>query len=295
MDADDQVKTVDSGSHYCPMRLYLCDGRNGDTTELQDLLTTWSLESYGLQALAGVSDLLCIQIDRFDQQGHKSFQKLQWTSPVFLPYFTNSSMDIDRVPYEVVATSFHLGDDPHSGHYRTAVWTGTKWFMLDDAAPPTIECSLPEPALRNCCLLWLTCQHGGAMLVDPEPAPSVENTMALLTREKMLENLSLAAPPGCPWNATWLKSIDDLDIGLLLRWPDVCRQLVFTCVLCSMQPMNLLEHLRRQHAEHFHAAEQLAEGLMQDFMVEAKPGRVCACHPYHARKDLWTNIPVRAC
>ena len=123
------------------------------------------------------------------------------------------------------------------------------------------------------------------MLVDPEPAPSVENTMALLTREKMLENLSLAAPPGCPWNATWLKSIDDLDIGLLLRWPDVCRQLVFSCVLCSMQPMNLLEHLRRQHAEHFHAAEQLAEGLMQDFMVEAKPGRVCACHPYHARKE----------
>ena len=285
VDADDQVKTVDSGSHYCPMRLYLCDGRNGDTTELQDLLTTWSLESYGLQALAGVSDLLCIQIDRFDQQGHKSFQKLQWTSPVFLPYFTNSSMDIDRVPYEVVAMSFHLGDDPHSGHYRTAVWTGTQWFMLDDAAPPTIECSLPEPALRNCCLLWLTCQHGGAMLVDPEPAPSVENTMALLTREKMLENLSLAAPPGCPWNATWLKSIDDLDIGLLLRWPDVRRQLVFTCVLCSMQPMNLLEHLRWQHAEHFHAAEQLAEGLMQDFMVEAKPGRVCACHPYHARKE----------
>ena len=71
VDADDQARTVDSGSHYCPMRLYLCDGRNGHTTELQDLITSWSLESYGLQALAGVSDLLRAQIDRFDQEGRK--------------------------------------------------------------------------------------------------------------------------------------------------------------------------------------------------------------------------------
>ena len=123
------------------------------------------------------------------------------------------------------------------------------------------------------------------MLVDPEPAPSDMNTMAQLTRDHMMENLTLAAPPDCPWKATWLKSIDDLDIGLLLRWPNVCRQLVFTCALCGLRPMNLLEHLRRQHAEHFQAAEQLTESLMQDFMVEAAPGRVCACHPYHARKE----------
>ena len=54
------------------MRLYLCDGRNGDTTELQDLIATWSLESYGLQALAEVSDLLRMRIDRFDQEGRKA-------------------------------------------------------------------------------------------------------------------------------------------------------------------------------------------------------------------------------
>lgn len=80
------------GSHHCPVKLYLCDGKNGDTTELQERVTTWSLglESYGLQALSGVSDLLCMQIDRLDHEGQKSFQKLQWTSPIFLLYFTDS-------------------------------------------------------------------------------------------------------------------------------------------------------------------------------------------------------------
>lgn len=74
VDADAQVRTVDSGSHHCPVRLYLCDGSKRDGVELQDLITTWSLESYGLQAT-----------DRFDQAGHKCFQKLVWTSPNFHP------------------------------------------------------------------------------------------------------------------------------------------------------------------------------------------------------------------
>ena len=123
------------------------------------------------------------------------------------------------------------------------------------------------------------------MLVDPEPEPQADGTLAQLCREKMMDNLKHAVPPGRPWHASWLKSIDGLDIELLLRWPDVCRLLVFTCVLCNKQPANLLEHLCRQHAELFHAAEPLTEGLMQDFMVEARPGRVCACHPYQARKE----------
>ena len=50
VDADAQVRTVDSGSHFCAMRLYLCDGRNGDT-ELRVLIATWSLEPYGLQVV----------------------------------------------------------------------------------------------------------------------------------------------------------------------------------------------------------------------------------------------------
>ena len=74
VDADDQVRTVDSGSHYCPMRLYLCD-----------LITSWSLESYGLQALAEVSDLLRMQIDRFDQEGRKAFRSYNGPHQCFYP------------------------------------------------------------------------------------------------------------------------------------------------------------------------------------------------------------------
>ena len=196
-------------------------------------------------------------------------------------------MDIDRVPYEVVAVSFHLGAEPHAGHYQTAPWNGVKWFILNYAEPPVVSTTLSDTALRNCCLLWLTSQHGGAMMVDVDPPPPEEGSLALLSCDQMMENLRHAFSPGRPWNATWLSSIDRLDIDFLLRWPDVCRFLVFKCALCSSQPPSLLDHLRNHHGALFAEAELLTEGMTQHFLMQVLPGRVCACHPYFAPKERW--------
>ena len=46
-----------------------------------------------------------------------------------------------------------------------------------------------------------------------------------------------------------------------------------------------------QHHELFAAAEALTEEMMQHFMMQALPGRVCACHPYL----LWTSVYAHAC
>ena len=105
---------------------------------------------------------------------------------MFLLYFMDSSIDIDRVPLEVVAVSFHLGADPMCGHYRTALSDGDHWFMLDDAAPPVVSTSLPDMVQRNCCLLWLTSQHGGAVMGDDDPPPSAAGSLALLSRDQMI-------------------------------------------------------------------------------------------------------------
>ena len=99
-----------------------------------------------------------------------------------------------------------------------------------------------------------------------------------------MENLRHAINPGRPWHATWLTSIDGLYIEFLLRWRDVCRFLAFNCALCGTQPPSLLDHLRSHHGELFAAAEPLTEDMMQHFTMQALPGRVCACHPYFARK-----------
>ena len=285
VDADAQVRTVDGGSHHCPVRLYLSDGSKRDETALQDLITTWSLESYGLQALSGVSDMLCLQIDRFDQSGNKCFRKLVWSSPVFLPYFTGATMEVDKVPFEVTAVSFHLGDDSSSGHYRTALWDGEVWYLLDDDAPPAATPVLPDKILRNCCLLWLNSKNGGAMEIDVELPTEAAGSPTPLSRDQMMMNLKHAFSAGRPWQATWLSSIDRLDVGFLLEWPDVCRYLVFNCALCSLRPPNLLNHLKLHHAAWFAAAVPLTEDLMRGFLTKALPGRICACHPYYARTE----------
>ena len=102
---------------------------------------------------------------------------------------------------------------------------------------------------------------------------------------QMMTDLQRAFSTGRPWQATWLSSIDSLDVGFLLEWPDVCRYLVFNCALCGARPPCLLDHLRVHHAEWTAAAEQLTEEMMQQFMMRAKPGRICSCHPYHVRNE----------
>lgn len=64
-------------------------------------------------------------------------------------------MAVDNIPFRVIALSYHLGLDSHTGHYRTALWTDTHWLLLDDDAPPEKHSVLPDAVLRTVCILWL--------------------------------------------------------------------------------------------------------------------------------------------
>ena len=101
------------------------------------------------------ADLICVQVDRFNNQGNKSSQNLRWSSAIWVPHFLNHTMAVDNIPFRVIALSYHLGLDFHSGHYRTALWTDTHWLLLDDDAPPEKHSVLPDAVLRTVCILWL--------------------------------------------------------------------------------------------------------------------------------------------
>ena len=57
-------------------------------------------------------------------------------------------MALDRVPFTVITVSFDLGDEPQTGHYRTALWDDRQWHLLDDAPPETVP-RLPDLAVRT--------------------------------------------------------------------------------------------------------------------------------------------------
>ena len=97
-------------------------------------------------------------------------------------------------------------------------------------------------------------------------------------------NLKQASPQQ-PWQDAWLPAIDRLDIGLLLTWPEACRQLLFRCVRCDMRPPCLMDHLKHHHDELWSAAERLLDDLARQFEDSARPDRICPCHPYHAMED----------
>ena len=101
-------------------------------------------------------------------------------------------MEVDKVPFEVTAVSFHLGDDSSSGHYRTALWDGEVWYLLDDDAPPAATPVLPDKILRNCCLLWLNSKNGGAMEIDVELPTEAAGSPTPLSRDQMMMNLKHA-------------------------------------------------------------------------------------------------------
>ena len=279
IEADGVVRTVDSGAHFCPVRLYLSAAENEDTTKLQELFSAWSLESYGLQAFAGPADLLTVQIDRFNRDGGKCTHKLSWNHPVFVPHFVHFSMEIDNIPYTVVAVSHHVGHDPHSGHYQTALWDETHWVLLDDAAPPVHVTRLPDDVLRNCCVLWLKLtDHGGAQICDVIDSGS----LAILTKEQQMLHVKQAFSQDHALFDAWLPALDRLDVRLLLDSLEACGLLTRRCVLCNMQPPDLKSHLRLHHAALWDEAEQPCEELTFQFMTQARPGRLCACQPFYS-------------
>ena len=127
------MKVVDQNDHSCPLHLYVTSqcGSNSKAgpTDLQALLTSWSMASFGLHALVSPADLTCIQLDRlglFWSEMPNSSTLSNWSSKVWIPHFIGSSLELDNIPYEVCALAYH-GQDSLSGHYVSALLNDGIW------------------------------------------------------------------------------------------------------------------------------------------------------------------------
>eukprot|EP00435_Cladocopium_sp_Y103_P074212 s151_g47.t1 len=127
---------------------------------LQNLVLSWH-DSQGLcRALTKAGPALCLAIDRaVDIQGppytRKSLQQIDISDgslsmPVLAPDAT-----VTFHPFQIIAVTFHIGLNPASGHYRSALYNGSQWYLYDDGRLPDIHTSLPADVLQQINFVWL--------------------------------------------------------------------------------------------------------------------------------------------
>ena len=153
---------MDQGAR-CPLTLYICGNKSPQHNDLQSVISTWSMASFGLPALIGPADVTCIHIGRFDSRGRKSLARPTWETKVWLPFFVKDKLELDNIPYQANGLSYHLGSKGGSEHYCAAILGGGNWRVYADDMESLLFGALPLVARENCCPLWLNCQpHGGA-------------------------------------------------------------------------------------------------------------------------------------
>ena len=131
------MKVVDHNAQGCPLHLYICSEQKSTLPiDLQGLVSTWSLASFGLHALTEPADVTCLHIDRFDSRGRKSHTRLTWDSKVWLPFFLGEKLEVDYIPFQVLGVSYHLGAEASSGHFCTAIKDRDWWWVYDDSHDP---------------------------------------------------------------------------------------------------------------------------------------------------------------
>ena len=107
---------------------------------LQKELELWAYEqdSGHIQALADPPVILSLQILRFrvNQSGEVSKQtdSVPLVHRIYVPRFT-SGIETDHTAYDLHSAVFHLGNTPHSGHYKAMGRMETSVVPIDQNGP----------------------------------------------------------------------------------------------------------------------------------------------------------------
>ena len=132
------------------------DHNPSHTCTLQSLIDTWH-DCLGIcRAATQVGRVIILSISRFlTDPARKCTQMIVFSNTVTFPCFVGETADIQYVQFAISGFIFHLGDTPHSGHYRAAVRCRNQWLVYEDGRLPDKHVDLPDTILRNIVLFWL--------------------------------------------------------------------------------------------------------------------------------------------
>ena len=102
---------------------------------LQDLISEWSTQTRGVNALAAPPRKLALQLQRYTAAGNKTSHPVVLLDSIAVPCFTNG-VDVEQITYRVDSVVSHLGDQLNSGHYKAALRLPSAWYIADDNVKP---------------------------------------------------------------------------------------------------------------------------------------------------------------
>ena len=147
---------TERGDQHGPILLPLYDPNLSFCT-LQALIDFWHDGLGVCRATQQVGRAIVLNISRFlPETGVKNQQHIEISNTVRFPSFINDSGDIHFHQYHVSALVYHVGGTPISGHYRTALQCGSKWFVYEDGKLPDQLQTLTAQIQSNAVLIWLT-------------------------------------------------------------------------------------------------------------------------------------------
>ena len=151
----DNLLEWEKGQQFTPILLPYINHHDA-TCQLQDLVHQWHEPQGFCRAASEVGQTLILMIDRFNPETQlKCHQIIRFGDQIAFPCFLDDQGTVSLQPFDICGVIFHLGDSPHTGHYRAALRYQKKWLIYDDHRAPDQASELPSAVLQNCTVFWL--------------------------------------------------------------------------------------------------------------------------------------------
>ena len=279
---DGQMQVIESGGPYWPVHLQFQAGGKDDT--LQGLITAWSEASRGLQALIAPSKTLCLYVERFSPGSPKLHSRVLHDTEVSLPKF-QTELGTVQLTYSIRALCFHTGPTAASGHWQAVLRREDGWWIYDDGVPPSRHEFLPEHVLCNSVLFWLTQCEPPQPKYGPAPLEVSSNPPKIAVSQENAMSVGRNF-----WSPELVSAVEAAHFQLLTEQPELCKELLTTCYLCSEQPSNMLTHLQVQHSDLWKLSEPTLQSWRSHRSEVAGPCGSCPC-PMPLPLHCWDDCP----
>ena len=148
---------LDIGGFHQPIVLHLpLDGLR--KRSLASLISQWSQDVRGTQALVRPSPTICLMIARFHRMHGRRFDHITCNSlhvqiPVFAP---QQNSELLWSTYRLVSGIIHFGNNPRSGHYQAISFANDGTIYIWDDNLTCQPCQEPARILKHLVVIWMT-------------------------------------------------------------------------------------------------------------------------------------------
>ena len=125
---------------------------------LQDFINYWHDVDGHQRTLIGIPQGTCIYLDRLQIEPSPFKDTTAVRIPAYVRMPCHGEGQIEWIPFDVVAVTYHTGASFTSGHWQTSIRQGAqyhRWLHYDDGSLPQVGLHLTEHIQQNWALVWI--------------------------------------------------------------------------------------------------------------------------------------------